>query len=160
MRSSCGLHREEYIHLVRVTTRLACLMHVFSHYTSEKMLWSCTRFDQEADAHEAAMNLRLAWAELQRSCSQLGSQRRGEQCQSLCHCRYYPPLPPPPPPPPPPRLLITTVSEPPVPLLRPWWMDFILIVTVGCTSAFFLLLILLLCYKSIKRYLLHWFFFM
>ncbi|KAM9466352.1 proline-rich membrane anchor 1-like isoform 1-T1 [Clarias gariepinus] len=88
-------------------------------------------------------------AELQRSCSQLGSQRQGEHCQSLCHCRYYPPLPPPPPPPPPPRLLILTVAEPPVPLPRPWWKD-VVVVTVGCTSAFFLLLILLICYKAIK----------
>ncbi|XP_047677024.1 proline-rich membrane anchor 1-like isoform X1 [Tachysurus fulvidraco] len=95
--------------------------------------------------------LLLCQAELQRSCSQLGSQRRGEHCQSLCHCRYYPPLPPPPPPPPPPRLLIPTVAESPVPLLRPWWMDFIVVVTVGCTSAFFLLLILLICFKAIKR---------
>ncbi|MCJ8736697.1 hypothetical protein PDJAM_G00015430 [Pangasius djambal] len=95
--------------------------------------------------------LLLCQAELQRSCSQLGSQRRGGHCQSLCNCRYYPPLPPPPPPPPPPRLLIPTVVDPPVPLLRPWWMDFIVVVTVGCTLAFFLLLILLICYKAIKR---------
>ncbi|KAM9466353.1 proline-rich membrane anchor 1-like isoform 2-T2 [Clarias gariepinus] len=93
--------------------------------------------------------LLLCQAELQRSCSQLGSQRQGEHCQSLCHCRYYPPLPPPPPPPPPPRLLILTVAEPPVPLPRPWWKD-VVVVTVGCTSAFFLLLILLICYKAIK----------
>lgn len=65
MRSSCGLRGGEYIHLVHLTTRLDCLMHIYSHYTSKKeigkMLWSATRFDQEADAHEAEMNLRLAW---------------------------------------------------------------------------------------------------
>ncbi|TSM77359.1 hypothetical protein Baya_6109 [Bagarius yarrelli] len=55
--------------------------------------------------------LLLCQAEPQRSCSQLGSQRRGEHCQSLCQCRYYPPLPPPPPPPPPPRLLIPTGKD-------------------------------------------------
>ncbi|XP_036449287.1 proline-rich membrane anchor 1-like [Colossoma macropomum] len=95
--------------------------------------------------------LLVCQAELQRSCSQLGTQRGGEQCQSLCHCRTYPPLPPPPPPPPPPRLLIPTVAEPPVPLLRPWWKDFIVVGTVGCSSAFFLLLTLIICYKAIKR---------
>ncbi|XP_062862785.1 proline-rich membrane anchor 1-like [Trichomycterus rosablanca] len=93
----------------------------------------------------------LCQAELQRSCSQLGTQKRGENCQLLCHCRIYPPLPPPPPPPPPPRLLISTVAEPPVLLLQPWWMDFIVVGTVGCASAFLLLLTVLLCYKAIKR---------
>ncbi|XP_072546407.1 proline-rich membrane anchor 1-like [Salminus brasiliensis] len=95
--------------------------------------------------------LLLCQAELQRSCSQLGTQRGGEQCQSPCHCRTYPPLPPPPPPPPPPRLLIPAVAEPPGVPLRPWWTDFIVVGTVGCTSAFFLLLTLIICYKAIKR---------
>lgn len=65
MRSSCGLRGGEYIHLVHLTTRLVCLMHIYTHYTSKKeiakMLWSDTRFDQEADAHEEEMHLRLAW---------------------------------------------------------------------------------------------------
>ncbi|XP_076833970.1 proline-rich membrane anchor 1-like [Brachyhypopomus gauderio] len=90
-------------------------------------------------------------AELQRSCSQQGTERGGERCQSLCHCRTYPPLPPPPPPPPPPRLLMPTGVGPPVSLLRPSWTDFVVVWTVGCTSTFFLLLTLIICYKAIKR---------
>ncbi|XP_026867425.1 proline-rich membrane anchor 1-like isoform X2 [Electrophorus electricus] len=90
-------------------------------------------------------------ADFQRSCSQLGTQRGSELCQSLCHCKIYPPLPPPPPPPPPPRLLMPTVAGPPVSLLRPSWMDFFVVWTVGCTSTFFLLLTFIICYKAFKR---------
>ncbi|XP_051502284.1 proline-rich membrane anchor 1-like [Myxocyprinus asiaticus] len=105
----------------------------------------------------ASFRLFFSWlllvcqAELQWSCSQHGINRGGEDCQLLCRCRMYPPLPPPPPPPPPPRALVVTATESSGPVLSSWWTYIFVFGTIGSALALLLLLMSIICYKAIKR---------